>query len=680
MTSVRANTDLTRNRLVVVVDGPQGSPCEALLADLSSAAGVVVLRQEVRRGFVAAANRGMAASPRDVVLLNSDTVVTPGWLDKLRAAANSSEQVATVTPFSNDATICSLPRWLVANALPAGHDVESFGALVERSSERVYPPLPTGVGVCLFIKRAVLDRVGRLDEKAFGLGYGEESDLCARASAAGYIHVLADDTFVFHEGRQSFGASRRRREDAAQRVLRRRHPSYWPAVARFIREDPLREVRERVMRELAPPRRAMDRTVPARVLHVVHGWPPFARGGTEQYAASLARRQATFREVAAFARLADPARAQYEPVEMLDHGVRVHFRVNNFVQRDPLARNALHDGHMNRALAGLLDEFRPDLVHVHHLAGHGASLLGVARRRGVPIVVQLQDWWSACARANLVDRSGAPCEGPSLARCAACLPLTSLPAAPLLNRLLHALRRRVLRQALAQGDAYVAGSRFIVESLRALGVVPPGKVVQVLPYGVEQQARTALRSAPNGRRPLVFGFIGALMPHKGAHIVTAAFVGVDPKEATLEVWGDPAADPTYAEMVARLARGGPVRLRGAFADTDRAEVFGGIDVLLLPSIGLESFGLVAREAMARGIPVLASRHGALGEIPGIEACGALVAPGDEAAWRGWVDRLLADPAVLERWRHAMPPIKGIDEHAGEVEAIYREVLDRSKGH
>jgi GT2 family glycosyltransferase len=158
--------------------------------------------------------------------------------------------VATVTPFSNNATICSLPRFLAENEVPAGLSIDAFARLVEGCSRREYPRIPTGVGVCLYVKRRVLDTVGLFDEEAFGLGYGEENDFCMRASKAGFLHVLDDATFIFHEGHKSFGASRDQRLLAGERVLRRRYPEYIPTIAAFIAEDPLRPLRARVVAAL----------------------------------------------------------------------------------------------------------------------------------------------------------------------------------------------------------------------------------------------------------------------------------------------------------------------------------------------------------------------------------------------------------------------------------------------
>jgi len=680
--SLLAWTNLERHRLLIVLDGPQPAATEALVARLERERpeGLLVLRNAERLGFVASVNRGMAATPRDVILLNSDTQVTERWVRKLQAAAYSAFEIATVTPFSNSATICSLPRFLENNALPAGQTVGSFARLVEARSRQAYPRLPTGVGVCLYIKRKVLNQIGLFDSKSFGQGYGEESEFCMRALKAGYVHVLDDATFIYHEGQRSFGTSRGRRVDAAHRAMRRLHPEYLATVAAFIREDPIRPLRQRVMAELRPARRPQPPGRPERVLHLVHGWPPWSPAGTELYAAWLARRQAQVREVAVYARIADPARVKGDAVELLDEGVRVRLIVNNFTQRDPLSRNAIYDRSLTADFARLLDEFTPRLLHVHHLAGHAASLVGAAARRGIPVVFQIQDWWLACARANLLHAQRRLCSGPAPGKCSACLPLTSLPPAPLLNRLLYAARWRAMQRALRHADAFVMGSEFMRESALRLGILRPDDPASVIPYGIEMGPRPTIRPPRAPGAALRFGFIGALLPHKGGHVAAAGFAGISPDRARLIVWGDPEINPAYARELATA--GGPaVELRGRFPEERKAEIFAELDALLVPSVGLESFGLVAREALHHGLPVLASDRGALSELfadsPSGEA-GALFDPDDPGALRAWIERLIADPGQLDRWAAAIPPVKGFDVHAEEIEEVYERVLARRR--
>lgn len=674
LASLFRHSDFRRHRLVVVVDGdPAFRAAEALAsAGRRETDDVVLLESLERRGYVVSANRGLEHSFRDVVLLNSDTVVTRSWLEKLRAAAYSAPEIATVTPFSNNATICSLPRPLRSNELPAGYDVDRFGELVERAAERRRPRIPSGVGMCLYVKRAAIRAVGTFDAEAFGEGYGEEMDFCLRALAAGWVHVLDDATFVFHEGQGSFGASRPARMRTAERTLRRRHPEYVATIAAFLDADPLRPARERVLAALRRPRQA--RRAP-RVLHVVHGWPPRHVGGSELYAYWLASWQKERGPVAAFARVADPERRLGEATEIEDSGLRVRLTVNNFTQRDPLSRNALADRRLERDFLRFARDFRPELIHVHHLSGHGLGLMRRAADLRVPIVYQVQDWWPLCARANLLRPDRTLCPGPSPARCSACLPLTGLPPKGLLNRALYRYRARLARRSLRRADVFVMGSRAIERDYRRAGWLRPRDLVHVVPYGVELPA--VKRPGREARRPLRFGYVGTLMPHKGVHVAVEAFAGLSAERAVLDLWGDPLASPAYTAEL-RAAAGEAVRFQGAFAEAERSAILEQLDVLVVPSIGLESYGLVAREAMAHGVPVLASRRGALEELfePEGTGGGALVEPEDPKAWRRWIDRLVAEPEIVSRWAREIPRVVGLEEHARRVAELYDEVLDR----
>jgi GT2 family glycosyltransferase/glycosyltransferase involved in cell wall biosynthesis len=669
LASLERHTDLARHRVIVVLDGPGQDDARAAVQASPHAGSFLLLQNARRGGFVVSANRGMAASDRDVVLLNSDTEVTAGWLEKMQAAADSDPAVATVTPFSNNATLCSLPRPFEVNALPAGFSVDAFARVVESASRRAYPRLPTAVGVCMLIRRPVLRALGAFDEERYGLGYGEENDFCMRASRAGFVHVLDDATFVYHAGQRSFGASRPALARAAMRSLTEAYPDYLPRIAAFMKEDPLAPVRARVTDALRPRHRPAGDGVPRRIVHVVHGWPPWDNAGTETYARGLAVRQAASREVAVYARVADPGRERGEATELLDHGARVRVVVNNFTQRDPLSRNAIRDGRLAKDFARFLDEQAPEIVHVHHLAGHGASLVAVLRARRIPYVYQLQDWWSLCARSNLLDASRRSCPGPEPARCARCLPLTGIVPAALWSALLYRRRASVLRRALQGAAAVVMGSEAIRLSFRSLGWLGASDG-EVIPYGIEPHP-PAVPRAPAGA-PLRFATIGSVMPHKGVHVAVAAFGAVPPESATLDVWGSDHLLPAYARELRALASPA-VRFRGPFAEADRESVFAGTDVLIAPSLGLESFGLAVAEAQARGVPVIASRRGALVERVTDGTSGALFDPDDPAALPAILARLVGTPALVDAWRRALPAAKSMDAHALEIDAVYAAV-------
>lgn len=690
--SLGRTVDFGKHRVLLVLDGPQSTEVESVVAAFASRRDprtLLLLRQARRRGYPAAVQRGMdegAASKLDVVLLNSDTVVAQRWIENLSSAAYSADRIATVTPFTNNGTLASLPRPFEINRLPSGHDVEGFARLVERHSKRRYPRVPTAVGFCMLVKRAALVEIGGFDVAAFELGYGEEVDFCLRASAAGWEHCIDDATFVFHEGQSSFGRSRDRRVRLAERKIARRHPHYRARLASFMSSDPVAEARQPILDALLEKRqsRAIGRTdLREGIVHLVHGWPPENFAGTELYAWWLAHLQKEKRPVAVYTRSSDRQFASGTAVELWDRGIRVRFRVNHFDHRNPLVRNGLFDLPASADFGRFLDEHQPALVHVHHLAGHGFSMVQEVLDRKLGLILQLQDWWLMCARANLLDRARRLCEGPSEVRCASCLPMTrATPVASVnnfLSRVLYATRGYRARSAIQAADALVAGSAALVDSFRIRGWLPPKVPLHLVPYGVETHTSSPA-DRPSATLPLRLGFIGSLQPHKGLHVATGAIAGLPSSAVNLSVWGDPNHDPAYVREAVEAAQGASVTLCGRFAEEDRARVFQAIDVLIVPSLGLESYSLVAREALAASLPVIASDRGALSELFGNSAqpCGAHFHPDRPGELRHWIERLVLDPGIVDRWRQHAPRVPTIQEHAEALEPIYDQVLARKQ--
>ncbi len=210
------------------------------------------------------ANRGMGLSRADVVLLNSDTLVTKGWLTALARCAASEPRIGTVTPFSNNAEICSFPRFCENNVPGEGDDAEAVRAALARAAVPTYPCLPTGVGFCFYIRRELIDAIGLFDP-AFGPGYGEENDFCMRAHSAGYRNVLCDDAYR----RCISGAARSPgRSPTSELAIRRSCSNATRATPRSSRSssprDPLRPLRDAALaqhRASTGPRRG--------VLHVL---------------------------------------------------------------------------------------------------------------------------------------------------------------------------------------------------------------------------------------------------------------------------------------------------------------------------------------------------------------------------------------------------------------------------
>jgi GT2 family glycosyltransferase/tetratricopeptide (TPR) repeat protein/2-polyprenyl-3-methyl-5-hydroxy-6-metoxy-1,4-benzoquinol methylase len=188
-------------------------PCELIVVDNASTDGtpdylralgdVRVIANPVNRGFPAAVNQGLrAATGKQILLLNNDTVVTTGWLGRMLRALRIDPKVGLVGPCSN----CVSGE----QQAPAGYDdlggLDGFAWRWGKAHDRVIEDTDRLVGFCLLLRREVLDAVGLLDER-FGLGCFEDDDYCRRARAAGFRAVIARDAFVHHFGSRTFRGS-----------------------------------------------------------------------------------------------------------------------------------------------------------------------------------------------------------------------------------------------------------------------------------------------------------------------------------------------------------------------------------------------------------------------------------------------------------------------------------------
>jgi O-antigen biosynthesis protein len=234
------------SRIIVVDDASPDRETPAYLDSLASRGEIEVIRHQENLGVVGAANTGVAASQQDVVLLNSDVEVNGDWVERLIRCADLSPAIGTVTPFSNNASICSYPFLCWWSGLPEGLTLQDLDGLFAAVNAGETADLPTGVSFCIYIRRACLEQIGLFDLERFGRGYGDETEFCQRAARAGWRNVICADTFVFHQAGGSFGPERLERAEAADRIIEAMYPGYQKRVRDFVLADPLRGFRERV--------------------------------------------------------------------------------------------------------------------------------------------------------------------------------------------------------------------------------------------------------------------------------------------------------------------------------------------------------------------------------------------------------------------------------------------------
>ncbi|MBI3862380.1 MAG: glycosyltransferase [Planctomycetia bacterium] len=185
--------------LIVVDNGSTDGTVEFL----RSCADVTLILNFENRGFPAAANQGMlAATGRNILLLNNDTVVTTKWLERLLAALHSDPSVGLVGPCSNNIS----GEQQVSFSYDRLEGIDPFAQQWAVDHHRQTIETDRLVGFCLLIRREVIDKISLLDER-FGIGNFEDDDLCRRARQAGYRACIACDAFVHHFGSRTFLAS-----------------------------------------------------------------------------------------------------------------------------------------------------------------------------------------------------------------------------------------------------------------------------------------------------------------------------------------------------------------------------------------------------------------------------------------------------------------------------------------
>lgn len=414
-----------------------------------------------------------------------------------------------------------------------------------------------------------------------------------------------------------------------------------------------------------------------RVLHLVHQYLPEYVGGTELYTQAVANALAQAgHQTGVFYRRSADGRGLERRVE---HGVPVWAAWAGSVSPRGRYLAIFGDRPVEQAFERAVDDFSPDLVHVQHLMGLPAQLLRLLRRRSIPYVVTLHDYWWICANAQLLTNYGGRiCAGPRLwvncGRCAlARAGQDSLwPAAPTLAPLL-AVRARLQRRALAQAARLIAPTSFVQAWHVSHGL--PGEKTEVLPHGIERPDPPVSRTRAD--HPLRIACIGGLAWQKGVHVVVEAFERLA-GPAELWVAGSETPDPAYAQQLRGLA-GPRVRFLGGLSRAQVWACLAEVDVLAVPSLWYEAFSLIAHEAFLVGIPVIASRLGALAEVVHDDVDGLLVPPGDVGAWAAAFQRLTDEPSLLERLRAGVRAPLDMAQHVQRLCGVYERALAES-GH
>lgn len=452
-----------------------------------------------------------------------------------------------------------------------------------------------------------------------------------------------------------------------------------------------------------------------RPLLVSHAFPPDSLGGVEICTASLATTlQERGHDVHVLHRTSQPERPEYKVSEREWQGVPVTTINNTFSRVDSFEMT-----YRNRAIEQIfavhLERLQPDVVHFEHLTCLSTGLVEVATARGLPTILTLHDYWLACQRGQMLQPDLTLCAEPQDAKCARCLApyiypylkpgaLTSLLANPstpkAVRRLVHLIQRlsapikterehrlatekmrlrtQHVHEVMSQADLLLTPSQFHRSQFVRFGVDPDR--IRAQHNGLLVKPFQNLEHVP--AQETRFCFLGTVIPSKGVHLLVKAFHQLGDVPARLDIygWAPPYEGfPNYARDLEANA-GSRVRFHGRYDNTKVAGILAHADIVVIPSIWYESASMIAHEAFLAGVPVIASRLGALAEFVEHEVNGLLFEPRNPDDLRAQMHRLLYDPGLRTRLARHPTPVKTVEEQTTELEASYREMIENTVAH
>ncbi|MBN1617742.1 glycosyltransferase [Candidatus Dojkabacteria bacterium] len=559
----------------------------------------ILLENKENIGFVGSVNRGMKYSKDDVVLLNSDTIVTSNWLSKMREAAYSSPSVGTVTPFSNSATICSIPVFCQDNKLPDGYDIELMGNLVEKKSLKKYPELPTSVGFCMYIKRIVIDTVGFFDEVHFGKGYGEENDFSERSQKVGFKDILDDSTFIYHAGSASFtNEIKIERQKISIKIMESLHPGYSDKIARFVLSNPLREIQDNIINWINIYREDTSRP---KVLIVKHFEP--ITSGVSVFVKSIIEGNDNYVYYVFY----------YNPQGHIT--LERWFKSEKTCEwsfplpSDSIKQDSLCNSNIEKIFRRILEYLNISLVNFHHILGLPVSLLGIAKELDIPCIFSVHDHilLNSSPFLSVYDKS--------LQENIFFKDIDEYQeyiSSAEQDFSFEFVRQRYIKKVLDSFDLVVVPSDYMVDAHKQL--FPKSNIV-INEHGLDFDKKIVNDFDPEGK--VTIAFLGTAAEHKGI----LDFVKLSQNEQLKDLFEWKiigGIDKGLEDILSKkdlLDEFQSIYRTGSYSRDNLQTILENekVNIILIPSVCCESFSYTLSEAIQFNIPVIGKNIGAVGE-------------------------------------------------------------------
>ncbi|MFT8350523.1 glycosyltransferase [Clostridium saccharoperbutylacetonicum] len=584
--------------LILINDKSSDERIEQYLTELANKkiSNILIFSNEENLGFVGTVNKGMAYSSNDIILLNSDTEVTEGWLPKIRAAAYLNDKIATVTPLTNSGTICSIPVFCEDNDIPSEITLKEYADIVEKTSLKLYPSIPTAVGFCMYIKRTIINEIGLFDKDTFGKGYGEENDFCCRALEKGYHHILCDDTFIFHKGSASFSDNKKEFIETNLKILFNRYPYYPKMIEKFIESNPLKDIHDNIKLQIK------IRNNKRNILYVMHN--DFIKGenhpigGTEFHVKDIIDNLETCNSYIMFLKENQINIQAFINKEIIEF----KFELPDIIDVFSFSLNSYKN-----KVSEILDYFNIDLVHIHHLRTHTFDVIDIAKKKDIPVFLTLHDFYLACPNVNFLYLDEKYCKNiRNSENCQRCIKAKFGYNGDFLETW-----NLKAYDALCKVDKLFAPSKSAKEIFEKYYEEKYNQSllnIEVVEHGMDNgQFAKCGHSLKDDK--FVIAFIGGLSPSKGSGIIYDLILKNKNKKIEWHLFGN------IGDRRLNLLKRSDVIKHGRYDRTDIVKMLNDkcVDLICIFSIWPETYSYTLSEAISARIPILATDIGALGE-------------------------------------------------------------------
>ena len=415
-----------------------------------------------------------------------------------------------------------------------------------------------------------------------------------------------------------------------------------------------------------------------KILQVLHQFLPDHLGGIEIYVRNLSSELVRSREnVWVFSA---PGHILWDPIETesVFDGLKTIQIINKAGYKKgffAFFKTFKNDSAL-RSFDRVLTEFKPDIIHFHHTVYLSGEMVFLAKRRGIPIVLTLHDFWFLCHKLHLLNWRGDQCNGPQIgARCALCLGSENQGIQRWIKSFLYLIpllyRTRYQIRALKSADRIVIPAMFLKMILAPYCPKHLDKVIHI-PYGIPhtQSSFVPAKRSDNIR----FGYLGSIKRHKGVHLLIDAFNSLDQHKSTLHIHGNNTSNKSsYQELINKCSNE-RVFFNGPYDNQRVGDILKDIDVLVVPSIWRETGPMVILEAFASKKPVIAPMLGGMGELIRDGENGFLFEHGNVSSLKRTLRFVLENPSAIKTLNSRLDKTHSLESNAAKVMEIYRQLL------